>query len=72
MQGEKQGRTQTLNYMKNKNEWTPISLLIATAIVAIPMLILWEVFKIHPVLLLLGVITIGSLFGLLRTLFRLL
>ena len=58
--------------MKNKNEWTPISLLIATAIVTIPMLILWEVFKIHPVLLLLGVITIGSLFGLLRTLFRLL
>lgn len=58
--------------MKNKNEWTPVSLLIATVIVAIPMLILWEVFKIHPVLLLLGVITIGSLFGLLRTLFRLL
>ena len=58
--------------MKNKNEWTPVSLLIATVIVAIPMLILWEVFQIHPVLLLLGVITIGSLFGLLRTLFRLL
>ena len=61
-----------MNYMKNKNEWTPISLLIATVIVFIPMLILWEVFQIHPVLLFFGVITIGSLFGLLRKLFRLL